>query len=136
FQRLLSEASHEQQQLDTEVNALAPVASAKRDRADRWRNGFILRRIMTKKFQQIQEEAEESAAHLAELQEQRRLTSIATHIEVAESLRRPFGRLCDSFARLTECQRIWDTLAIQKTDRVRERTTAEHAIERRAVRFA
>lgn len=135
FQRLLSDASNEQQELDREISSAAPDASAKTDRFQRWSNGSILRRVMKKKFQEISAQAEEASARLAELREQRHLASIATQIEVADVLRRPFGRLCDAFSRLTECQRIWDTLAIQKTDRFRERTTAEHAIERKPVRF-
>jgi hypothetical protein len=135
FQQLLANASREQEELDGELATAEPEALRKTDRFQRWSDGAILRRLMKRKFQEIAAESEDASAKVAELQEQRRLAFIATQIEVADSLRRPFGRLCDSFARLCDCQKIWDTLAIQKTDRFRERTTAEHSIERRLVRF-
>lgn len=136
FQHLLTDASREQEELDREIAAATPEASNKTDRFQRWTDGAILRRLMRKKFEDIAAQAEEASAKLAELREQRRLALIATQIEVADILRRPFGRLCDAFARVTDCQKIWDTMSIQKTDRFRERTTAEHAIERKPVRFA
>ena len=135
FQHLLANAAREQEELNRELAAAEPEASMKADRFQRWSNGAILRRLMKRKFQEIAFESEDATAKVAELQEQRRLAFIATQIEVADVLRRPFGRLCDSFARLSDCQKIWDTLAVQKTDRFRERTTAEHAIERKPVRF-
>jgi hypothetical protein len=136
LQRILAHASREQQELDTALASAEPNASTKNEQLDRWRNGLIFRHVFKKRFLAITSEAEEASALLAELREQRRLALVATHIDVSDVLRRPFGRLCDAFSRLAECQKIWDTLAIQKTDRFRERTTAVHSIERKSVRFA
>jgi hypothetical protein len=136
FQKLLVDAATEQQDLDRELSRARPDAAAKSERCRRWSDGIVLRRLMKAKFHEITAGAEEATARLAELEEQRRLATVATHIEVSEVLRRPFGRLCDAFSAVTESQRIWDTLAVQKTDRFRERTTAEHSIERKAVNFS
>jgi len=136
LQKILTDAAREQQELATALASAEPNAITKNERLDRWSNGLIFRHVFKKRFLAITSEAEEASALLAELREQSRLALVATHIDVSDVLRRPFGRLCDAFSRLAECSKIWDTLAIQKTDRFRERTTAAHAIERKSVRFA
>jgi hypothetical protein len=135
FQRLIVDVHSEQQALDAEIAALGPEEAKKRLRFERWSNGFVLKRLFKATFQRLSDEANQASAHLAELHEQRRLTNIATIIDVSEDQLRPFGRLCDAFSRLSEAQRIWDTLSIQRTNQFRERTIAVNSIERTIVRF-
>ena len=116
LQRLLADAGAEQRALDAELATVHPDAYAKSQRYSRWHRGFLFKHLMPGKFQRIAAEAQESAAHFAELQEQRKLAALATTIEMAEEQKQPFGRLCDAFARLSECRCIWDTLSIGRTD--------------------
>jgi len=69
----------------------------------------------------------------AELQEQERLSRLATEFDLPANLKDAFGRVCDAAAMLSRSQRIWDTLSSTATDRYRERTTASHSIERKRV---
>jgi hypothetical protein len=135
FQRLLTEAHSEQQALDAEIAVAAPESAQKTARFHRWNDGFLFKHLFHGTFAQVRADAHEAAERLDELQEQRKLASLATTIEVAEEQQQPFGRLCDAFARLTNSHRIWDTLAIQRADQYRERTLAVHSVHRQPVRF-
>jgi hypothetical protein len=135
LQRIFADAHAEQQALDAELAAARPDVATKKTRWEGWNNGFLLKHLMKSTFHRIQSEAEESSARLAELEEQRRLAAVATTIEIADEQKQPFGRLCDAFARLSDCNRIWDTLSISRADQFRERTIAAHSIERSPVRF-
>jgi len=135
LQRLLVDAGAEQRALDAEIAPAWTDANAKISRYRRWYDGFLFKHLMPSKFQQLGIDAHESAAKLAELQEQRRLAALATTIELAPEQRAPFGRLCDAFSALCACDSVWDTLAIQRANQFRERTIAVHTIERSPVKF-
>jgi hypothetical protein len=68
-----------------------------------------------------------------ELEEQERLSRLATEFDLPDNLRDYFGRICDALGALSRSQRIWDTISSTVTDRYRERTTALQSIQRQPV---
>jgi hypothetical protein len=101
-----------------------------------WEKGFLLKRLFKAAFEKRKAESETASAKIAELEEQRRLTTIATHIEIAKEQAEPYFRMRDAFASLTECAAIWDIKAHQATDRFHERTTATTRISRALTKFS
>ena len=101
-----------------------------------WESGFLLKKIFKQKFAKRKEESETADAKVAELEEQLRLTTIATHVDIAKEQAEPYFELRDDFAALCECEAMWDIKSYQATDKFHERTTAETRIERQRVAFS
>jgi hypothetical protein len=110
-----------------------PAARASEERAASWKHGFLFRRLFPKKFSRIRAKAEEDAARAAELREQMALSCIPTEIDVPSILAEPYRRLVHAFRAVAGSAATWDTIAARATNRVAERTTADHAIERKTV---
>lgn len=105
------------------------------ERFNSWNNGFLLKRLFRKRFTERTATLETETAKVAELKEQLRLSTITTYIELEQEQSELFYRLRDEFARLAECDRIWDVKTRQATDQFHERTTAHVKIERNPVQF-
>lgn len=99
----------------------------------RWKDGWLFRRLFKGYFARLGEMSMEATDKKAELQEQERLSRLATEFDLPENLKDAFGRVCDAAAMLSRSQRVWDTLSSTATDRYRERTTASHSIQRKSV---
>jgi hypothetical protein len=95
-----------------------------------------LKRLFKQPFAIRKETAEIAVAKLAELQEQLRLTAIATEITLDPEQAEPYYRMRDEFAVLSGCQKIWNVLTEKQIDRVAERSTANTVITRNPVSFA
>lgn len=74
-------------------------------------------------------------ARVAEYEEQLKLSTIATNIQIDTEQADLYYRMRDQFAALSECEAIWDVKTRQATDRYHQRTTAVTAIERKRVSF-
>lgn len=96
----------------------------------------MFKRLFKKAFVRRKADSEIASAKITELEEQLRLTTIATHIEIAKEQADPYFRMRDAFASLTECAVIWDIKAHQATDRFHERTTATMRISRARTKFS
>ena len=131
--QLLTKAQEERAQLLPELQASRKEAAWLRSRHQRWLNGWLFRRLFAGYFVQLGKNAEEAADKQAELEEQEKLSRLATEFDLSDDLKDCFGRLCDAVAALTQSQRIWKTLTVVATDRFRERTTASQSIQRRDV---
>jgi len=106
------------------------------DRYQSWENGFLFKKLFKKKFAQRKEASETAAAKVAELEEQLRLTTISTHLEIAREQAEPYFRMRDEFAALCQCGAIWDVKSRQATNKFRERTVADTRLDRQRVSFA
>src|SRR5258708_17391395 len=100
-----------------------------------WEQGFLFKRLFRKAFAKRREDAETATAKVAELEEQLRLSTIATYIEVDKEQADLYYRLKDEFAALCDCVSIWDVKTHQATDKFHERTTANVSVRREKVRF-
>jgi hypothetical protein len=130
---LLTKAQEERARLLPELQVAKEEAAQLKNKHQRWSNGWLFRRLFRARFLRLGEVATEAADMQAELEEQERLSRLATEFDLPDSLKDLFGRLCDAVAALAGSQRIWDTISSVATDRYRERTTASHSIQRRPV---
>jgi len=105
-------------------------------RFEKWENGFLFKRLFKKAFAKRKIDSEASTEKVAELEEQLRLTTIATQIEIDREQAELYYRMKDEFAALCECAAIWDVKSHQRTDKFHERTTANVKVERRNVTFS
>lgn len=130
---LLTKAQEERGRLIPELRAAEVEAERLKKKHQRWTNGFLFKRVFRSYFIRLGEFTTEAADKEAELQEQERLSRLATEFDLPENLKDSFGRICDALAALSHSQRIWDTVSVIATDRFRERTTAAQSIQRRPV---
>jgi hypothetical protein len=105
------------------------------ERYSSWDNGFLFKRIFKKKFAQRKVDAETADAKVEELEQQLRLTTIATHVEISKEQAEPYFKMRDEFAALSQCTAIWDIKSHQATNKFRERTIADLRLDRQKVPF-
>jgi Protein of unknown function (DUF4236) len=130
---LLIKAQEERVKLLPELREAINEAARLKSKHERWTNGWLFKRLFKGFFGRLGEMAAEATEKKAELQEQERLSRLATEFDLPENLKDSFGRVCDAVATLSQSQRIWDTISSTATDRYRERTNAFQSIERKPV---
>ena len=135
FKRLLEDAHRENGAIIQELKQARSEESSTVGRYTSWKNGWFMRHVFKAKFEQYRVSAEESIAKRAELEEQEQLSRLQTQIELPDGVTKAFHRMNDEFAILAECDHIWDTIGQRDTNRVVERTTATHVVERKPVNF-
>lgn len=133
LKELLTKVQAERLTLLPDLAASRTEASKAASRYKSWKEGWLLRRLFKKRFAKLEHRAEDGAAKVAELEEQERLSRLATEFDLPDSLKDAFGRVCDATATLAQSGKVWDTLSSVTTDRFRERTTALQSINRQTV---
>jgi hypothetical protein len=136
LRHVLTDAYNERDELSREISSATTEASTATRRYQSWERGFLLRRLFKQSFANRKEAAETATAKLEELQEQLRLTTIATEITVDREQAEPYYRMRDTFAALSECQKVWNVLTEKVIDRVAERSNANTAVTRTPVPFS
>ena len=136
LRRLLTDAYNERDELTREISSATSEANFATKRYQNWERGFLLKRLFKQSFATRKETAETAVAKLAELQEQLRLTTVVTDINVDREQAEPYYRMRDAFAALSECQRVWNVLAETVVDRVAERSSSDKAVTRTTVPFS
>ena len=136
LRRLLTDAYNERDELTKDVSGATLESETATRRYQNWQRGFLMKRLFKHSFTTRKEAADMAVAKLEELQEQLRLTTIATEITVDREQAEPYYRTRDEFAALSESQKIWNLLTEQAIDRIAERTTADTAITRDPVSFS
>jgi chromosome segregation ATPase len=107
LRRLLMDAYNERDELTREISSATSEANTAARRYQKWERGLLMKRLFKQSFATRKETAETAAAKLEELQEQLRLTTIATEIDVDPEQAEPYYRTRDTFSTLSECQKIW-----------------------------
>jgi hypothetical protein len=136
FTELLTKAQEQRSSVLRDLEQAASESSRTSDEYTAWKGGWFLRRVLRKRFEQLEKDAAEWQARYAELQEQEALSRLRTEFSIPDSVRGAFSRLSNSFVAMANCSKIWDTISSVTTDRSRERTSASSAITRREVRFS
>jgi hypothetical protein len=134
--RLLKDAYDERDTLTKEISSAALEAGTTKNRYEKWERGFLIKRVYKASFAVRKEAAETAVAKLEELQEQLRLTTLATEITGDREQSEPYHRMRDEFAALSGCQKIWNVLTAKAIDRVAERSKASTVITRNPVSFS
>jgi len=123
-----------------DINGQLQLARQEKETANqlyrKWENGFLLKKIFKQNFAKRKEQSETADAKVAELEEQLRLTKIATVVEIEKDQAEPYFKMRDDFAALCECAAIWDIKSYRGADQFHERTNVEKRIERENVTFS
>lgn len=133
---LIQTAYEEHEEINTQLFTARMESARVTKRFRSWDNGFLLKKLFKSSFEVRRAEAEIATARASELEEQLRLTTIATQVELAEEQADPFYRLRDDFTALSECAAIWDVKAEGATDKARLRTIAGKTITREKIRLS
>jgi hypothetical protein len=136
LRKVLREAYEERESLGDEIATTQNQAHVAAQRYENWEHGFIAKRLFKKSFATRKELHETAQAKLEELQEQLRLTTLATEIDIDRQQAEPYYKMRDDFAALSEAKKIWDTLERRAINRIAERSAANEAITRAPVGFA
>jgi hypothetical protein len=136
FKQLVQTVYEEYEDISRQLNHACNLKQQATRRFQSWERGFLFKAIFKKKFEQRKENLNVSTAEVSELEEQLRLTPIATHIEVDKEVADLYFTMRAEFAKLCECATIWDVKAIRATDRLHERTAVTTRITRQPVGFA
>jgi hypothetical protein len=136
LKRLIQTAYEEHEDISRELAGARQEKAKASTRYLSWEKGFLFKRIFKNSFAKRKVDAETTSAKVQELEEQLRLTTVATHVEIAKEQAEPYFRMRDEFAALSECGAIWDTKSRQGTNRFRERTIADERIARERAKFS
>ncbi len=91
FRRLLDRARSECAQIASELTDAKSSEQTATDEYLRWKNGWLLRRLMKTRFARLEAAAEECTARRTELEEQAELARLGTQIEIPDSLKAKEG---------------------------------------------
>jgi hypothetical protein len=130
---LLIKAQDERSRLIPELREAQAEAARLKGKHQRWTNGWLFRRLFGNYYARLGYSVKEASDKQLELEEQERLSRLATEFDLPDNLRDYFSRICNALAALSHSQRIWDTISSVATDRYRERTAAQQSIQRRPV---
>lgn len=136
LKRVIQTAHEEHEDISGQLNAARNEKQPANHRYTSWDKGFLFKKIFKKKFAQRKVDSETADAKVAELEEQLRLTTVTTQVEIAKEQAEPYFRMRDEFVALSECAAIWDVKSYQVTNKFTERTTAEKRIDRERVTFS
>ena len=133
---LIQTAYEEHEEISSQLSKAKQEDSRATRRFKSWDNGFLFKKLFKNAFATRMTEAEIAAARASELEEQLRLTTISTQVELAKEQAEPFFRMRDDFTALSECAAIWDIKAERATDQFRERTKATKSFSRERIKFS
>jgi hypothetical protein len=135
FRDLLRQASEERISIESALATANAELSTTKLRYDKWKDGFLLRRLFKKKFVARKDAFETALAKVSELSEQLRLTTLAAHFDIEREQAEPYFKMRDEFTALCECQSTWDTLSRQAVNRFATRSAADEAVTRAIIKF-
>lgn len=135
LKRLIQNASQQRDEINHELDTARSEKVEAVGRYEKWENGLLCKRLFKNAFEKRKADAETATEKVSELEEQLRLSTIATHIEIDKEQADFYYRFKDEFASLCECAAIWDVKTRQATDQYHERTVANMRIDRERVKF-
>jgi hypothetical protein len=136
LKKLMQMTFDERQDISHALDSARPERDRAVERFQSWEHGFLFKRIFKNAFSTRKLESDAAEAKVAELEEQLRLTTVATQVEIEKEQADPYFRMRDDFAALCECSAIWDIKTHQATDQLHERTTATTKITRARIIFS
>jgi len=135
LRNLLTHAHEEYTALKHEIAVAAIESNKAIDRYESWNRGFLFKRFLKAAFATRKENRDTALAKMDELQEQLRLTRIATEITIDKEQAEPYYRMRDDFAALCQCRTIWNLLTERAIDQVKQRSISNVAVDRTPVQF-
>jgi hypothetical protein len=135
IKQLIQSAYQQHQEVSRELDSARTAKVEWESKYQSWENGVLLKKLFKKAFAKRRENFETETARVSELEEQQRLSTISTYIEVDADQAELYFRLRDEFAALSDCAAIWDVKSHQANDKFHQRTVADTSIGRERVRF-
>jgi len=135
IKKVLQTAYEEHEDISEQLQVARQQRGIANHRYQSWESGFLFKRVFKQNFAKRKQESETANAKVAELEEQLRLTTIATQVDIAREQAEPYFKMRDDFAALCESEAVWDINSYQATDKFHERTTADTRIDRKRVSF-
>jgi hypothetical protein len=136
LKRVIQTAHEEHNDISGQLDTARTEKATASQRYHSWDSGFLFKRLFKQKFVQRKADLETVTAKVAEFEEQLRMTTVATQVEIAKEQAEPYFKMRDEFAALSECAAIWDVKSYQATNKFKERTTAEKHVDRERVTFS
>lgn len=136
LKRLMQMTYEEHEDISNQLSGARREQYQAKTRYESWESGLLFKRLFKSGFAKRKAAADTANAKVSELEEQLRLTTVATHVEIEKEQAEPYFKLRDEFAALCECVAIWDVKTHQATDKFHERTTANLKITRQRVTFS
>jgi hypothetical protein len=133
---LLKQVYDEREALAGEISTANREATIAAQRYMNWERGWLFRRVFQKSFAKRKEVHETAQAKCQELNEQLRLTTLATQIDIEPETAEAYYKMRDEFSALSESHKIWDTLERREVNRRAERSAAYEAVAREPVSFS
>jgi hypothetical protein len=106
LKHLIQTAFQQREDINRELREARYAQGNTKVRYEKWETGFLLKQLFKKSFFKRKADFELETAKVDELEEQLRLTAIATHIEVEPDQADLYYRMRDAFAGLSECKAI------------------------------
>jgi len=135
LKQLIQTAHVQHLEVSQDLDSARTAKARSQAKFDSWDQGMLLKKLLKKSFEKRTETYGTDSAKVAEYEEQLKLSTISTEIQIEKEQADPYYRLRDEFAALCECDAIWDVKTRQATDRYHERTTAVMAIGRERISF-
>jgi len=133
FRNLLREALDESKRLRDELPTLEAERARAQSRAYKWQNGFLLKRVLRKKYAAILGAYQAASGEVSELEAAIERCRIALEIQMDAGMDDSYGVLVDAFRALAGCERSWDNVAAVAVNQVQERSVATQSIRRVAI---
>jgi hypothetical protein len=135
YARLLAQARVAHAQTYAELERARLADRHARDELADWHRGWFLKRFMKSRLVALEDQVQNAAAQLAELEEQERLSKLSTQLDVPVGVAAVFADFTRAFTALSQCSKIWDTVGSRALDARVERTVATRVVEREPVTF-
>lgn len=135
IKQLIQTAHQQHLEISRDLDGARNAKVTAQGRFDSWNHGFLFKRLFKEAFAKRHEVYETETARVAELEEQLKLSTIATEIDVEHEHAELYFRFRDEFAGMCDCAAIWDVKSYQATNKFHERTVADTNVGRERVRF-
>ncbi len=135
FKRLLQEAGREHAEIVRELAAWRNNEQIAVRKVERWRRGWLLRRVRKSRYASLEAAASEASERRAELEQQESLARLQTSIDLPKGVHAAYLQFLDTFTQLSRVGCIWDTVGARATNMAVERTSAGRSVARQLVRF-
>jgi hypothetical protein len=130
---LLAEAYQENQRLRADIPAADAELQRTQMRAYKWGNGYVLKRLLKKKYQEIVTDFESMRSERQALDQEIEKCRVALELEMEGGIDTSYGAMVEAFRALAACERCWDTTSAVAIDQARERSKAAVSITRQPV---
>lgn len=135
FRDLLADAYKEYRRLRQVMPECISQVETTCARAQKWTDGFFLKRLLRKKYERLLREHEQAKSEQEALHAEIEKCRIALEIDMEASIGDTYDSLVEAFRGLAACECCWDTTSAVPINKVLERSSADQSITRTRVQL-